>query len=162
MERLYYQTINLEKLRAQVLGYSRELHPAMLLQSEDMPSERDALVAVYQHLQTLHLSMAKDLAELEILLALSSRTTVAVEQTENRRKRNHELKICSLSCKENEVLNMFAKGYSYCEAACEAAELLDCKLTTIQTHAKRIYKKLKVHSRSEAIFEARQIGLVRT
>jgi len=157
MERLYYQTINLEKLRAQVLGYSRELHPAMLLQSEDMPSERDALVAVYQHLQTLHLSMAKDLAELEILLALSSRTTVAVEQTENRRKRNHELKICSLSCKENEVLNMFAKGYSYCEAA----DLLDCKLTTIQTHAKRIYKKLKVHSRSEAVFEARQIGLVR-
>jgi len=156
MERLYYQTINLEKLRAQVLGYSRELHPAMLQQSEGMSSERDALVAVYQHLQTLHLSMARDLVELEILLALSSRTTAA-EQSRNSQQRHNKLNICSLSCKENEVLNMFAKGYSYSEAA----ELLDCKLTTIQTHAKRIYKKLKVHSRSEAVFEARQLGLVR-
>jgi len=157
MEQLYYQTINLEKLRAQVLGYSRELHPAILQQSEGMLSERDALVAVYQHLQTLHLSMARDLAELEILLAVSSRTTAA-QQTRNIQQRNHERNSCSLSCKENEVLNMFAKGYSYSEAA----TLLDCKLTTIQTHAKRIYRKLKVHSRSEAVFEARQIGLVRS
>jgi len=157
MERLYYQTINLEKLRAQVLHYSRELHPAIMQQSESMLSERDALVSVYHRLQTLHRSMAEDLAELEILLALSSHAAVAVEQPRNSRKHN-ELNICSLSCKENEVLNIFAKGYSYCEAA----ELLDCKLTTIQTHAKRIYKKLKVHSRSEAVFEAHQLGLVQS
>jgi len=156
MERLYYQTINLEKVRAQVLHYSRELHPVMLQQSESMLSERDALTSVYQHLQALHLSMAKDLAELEILLALSSHATVAVEQIRNSRKRNDETNISCLSCKENEVLNMFAKGYSYSEAAV----LLGCKLATIQTHTKRIYKKLKVHSRSEAIFEAHQLGLV--
>jgi len=153
MERLYYQTINLEKVRAQVLLYSRELHPVMLQQSENTVSERDALISVYQHLQILHHSMAKDLAELEILLSLSSHASVAVKAA---RKRHGEPEISCLSCKENEVLNMFAKGYSYSEAA----DLLNCKLTTIQTHAKRIYKKLKVHSRSEAIFEARQIGLV--
>jgi len=156
MERLYYQTINLEKVRAQVLHYSRELHPAMIQQSESMLSERDALVSVYQNLQTLHLSMAKDLAEIEILLALSSHATVAVKQARNSRMSNGEANIISLSCKENEVLNMFAKGCSYSEAA----DLLGCKLTTIQTYAKRIYKKLKVHSRSEAIFEAHQLGLV--
>jgi len=140
------------------LRYSRELHPAMLQQSESLASERDALVAVYQLLQTLHLSMAKDLAEIEILLALSSQPTVAVKQALNSRKSNGKSNIISLSCKENEVLSMFAKGYSYSEAAV----LLGCKLATIQTHAKRIYKKLKVHSRSEAIFEAHQLGLVQT
>jgi len=155
MERLYYQTLNLKKVRAQVLNYSRELYPVMLEQSESKLSERDALVSVYRHLQTLHLAMAKDLAELEILLASSSHTTT-IERSKNQRKRNIKSNISCLSCKENEVLNMFARGYSYSEAA----DLLDCKLTTIQTHAKRIYKKLKVHSRSEAIFEARQIGLV--
>jgi len=155
MERLYYETLNLKKVRAQVLNYSRELYPVMLEQSESKLSERDALVSVYRHLQTLHLTMAKDLAELEILLALSSHTTT-IERSKNQRQRNIKSNINCLSCKENEVLNMFARGYSYSESA----DLLDCKLTTIQTHAKRIYKKLKVHSRSEAIFEARQIGLV--
>jgi len=153
MERLYYQTINLEKVRAQVLLYSRELHPVMLQQFENTVSERDALISVYQHLQILHHSMAEDLAELEILLSLSSHASFAVKSA---RKRHGEPEISCLSCKENEVLNMFAKGYSYCESA----ELLGCKLATIQTHTKRIYKKLKVHSRSEAVFEARQLGLV--
>ena len=156
MERLYYQTLNLKKVRAQALHYSRELYPVMLEQSESKLSERVALVSVYRHLHTLHLAMAKDLAELEILLALSSHTTT-IERSKNQCKRNIKSNISCLSCKENEVLNMFAKGYSYSEAA----DLLDCKLTTIQTHAKRIYKKLKVHSRSEAIFEARQIGLIK-
>jgi len=156
MERLYYQTINLEKVRAQVLHYSRELYPAMLQYSGSRVSERDALAFVYQHLQTLHASMADDLAELEILLDLSSHTDGTVDQIQNGRHIHDDMNHARLSCKENDVLNMFAKGYSYSEAA----ELLDCKLTTIQTHAKRIYKKLKVHSRSEAVFEARQLGLV--
>jgi len=148
MERLYSQTLNLQKVRAQVLNYSRELCPALLDQSEDTQSERDALESVYRHLHSLHLAMAKDLAELEILLALSTQTSAT--------KPLHRMdapQINCLSCKENEVLNVFAKGYSYSEAA----RLLDCKLATIQTHAKRIYKKLKVHSRSEAVFEAHQM-----
>jgi len=87
MERLYYQTLNLKKVRAQVLNYSRELYPVMLEQSESKLSERDALVYVYRHLQTLHLAMAKDLAELEILLTLSSQTTT-IERSNIQRKRN--------------------------------------------------------------------------
>jgi len=153
MDRPHYQTIDLEKLRAHVFHYGRELHPVILQQSGSMVFERDALVALYQRLQRLHASMAKDMAELEVLLAISIPDNAAGEAP-----------VCNswqcgdtlLTCKENEVLNMFAKGYSYCEVA----DLLDCKLTTIQTHAKRIYKKLKVHSRSEAIFEARQLGLI--
>jgi len=155
MDQLYYQTLDLEKVRAQVLSYSRELYPATLLQPESHVSERDALVSVYQLLQALHVSMAKDLLELEILLALSSTKTISVGPTRSSQKFKGKIKLIQLSSKESEVLNVFSKGYSYCEAA----DLLDCKLTTIQTHAKRIYKKLKVHSRSEAVFEARQLGL---
>jgi len=152
MERLYYRTLNLDKVRAQVLHYRRELHPLMLKASGGDVSERDALIAAYQCLQRLHASMAKDMVELEIMLAKLPLSSAAEKQARNSWQCSDTL----LTCKENEVLNMFAKGYSYCEVA----GLLDCKLATIQTHAKRIYKKLKVHSRSEAIFEARQLGLV--
>jgi len=98
--------------------------------------------------------MAKDLAELELRLVLPQQDSPADGLAQPSWPCRHTM----LTRKENEVLNMFAKGYSYCEAA----DLLDCKLATIQTHAKRIYKKLKVHSRSEAIFEAHQLGLVQT
>ncbi len=152
MERLYYRTLNLDKLRAQMLHYCSELHPLMLNPSGGDLSERDALLAAYQCLQSLHASMAKDLPELEMLLALSSKKTFDTGQRRSKAALHGNM----LSSKENQVLNIFSRGYSYSEAA----NLLDCKLATIQTHAKRIYKKLKVHSRSEAIFEARQMGLV--
>ena len=61
-----------------------------------------------------------------------------------------------LSHREREVLLMFAKG---CKCK-EVAEILDCTIATIQTYAKRIYKKLRVHSRSEAIFEAAHLGII--
>jgi len=32
---------------------------------------------------------------------------------------------------------------------------------TVQTYIKRIYRKLQVHSKTEAIFEARKLGLMR-
>lgn len=145
MEQLHYQTVHLKKLREKVLQ-----------QPESMPSERDALVAVYQRLQTLHLSMRKDLVELETLLALSPHMQVAVGQVKNSREHHDKANAIHLSSKESEVLNIFAKGYSYNETA----GILNCKLSTIQTHAKHIYKKLKVHSRSEAVFEACQLGLI--
>lgn len=61
-----------------------------------------------------------------------------------------------LTAREQAVLALFAKGFSYNEAA----QILDCKLSTIQTHAKKIYKKLDVHSRAEAVHEASQWPLL--
>jgi len=52
--------------------------------------------------------------------------------------------------REKEVLGLFVKGFSYAEAA----EQLGIKLSTLQTYTKSIYKKLGVHSRTEAIHEA--------
>ncbi len=51
---------------------------------------------------------------------------------------------------------LLAKGYSYNETA----TCLGCKVSTVQTHVKNIYKKMGVHSRAEAVHEALQIGMI--
>ncbi|HJW57847.1 MAG TPA: response regulator transcription factor [Burkholderiaceae bacterium] len=62
----------------------------------------------------------------------------------------------TLSAREIEVLEYIARGYTYAEIA----RLLNVTMHTVQAHIKHIYAKLAVHSRSEAIFEARQLGLL--
>ncbi|MDQ0463557.1 DNA-binding NarL/FixJ family response regulator [Caulobacter ginsengisoli] len=61
-----------------------------------------------------------------------------------------------LTPREVEVLKLFSRGLSYREAA----DILGISPHTIGDHVKCIYRKLAVHSRSEAIFEARQMGLI--
>ena len=61
-----------------------------------------------------------------------------------------------LSPREKEVLLMCAKGYSYEEIA----PLLGLSRHTVTTFVKRIYRKLQVHSRTEAVYEARRMGLL--
>lgn len=62
-----------------------------------------------------------------------------------------------LSPQEHSVLDMSAKGYSYEEIS----RLLGLSRHTVETYVKRIYRKLQVHSKSEAIYEARHLGLLR-
>lgn len=62
-----------------------------------------------------------------------------------------------LSERELEVLNLIVKGFSYGEIA----GLLGVSTHTVATHVRRIYQKLAVHSRSEAVYEAIQMGIVR-
>ena len=52
-----------------------------------------------------------------------------------------------LSARENEILQLLAHGFLYKEIA----EKLGIKLATVDTHIRRIYEKLHVRSRSEAI-----------
>lgn len=61
-----------------------------------------------------------------------------------------------LSTRELEILQRLARGYTYGEVA----RLLDIATSTVQSHVKSIYSKLAVHSRAEAVFEARQLGLL--
>lgn len=61
-----------------------------------------------------------------------------------------------LSPRELEVLNLIARGFS----ASEAAGILGVAVSTVTAHTKGIYGKLAVHSRNEAVFEARQRGLI--
>ncbi|MEM9171573.1 MAG: response regulator transcription factor [Pseudomonadota bacterium] len=62
-----------------------------------------------------------------------------------------------LSEREQEVLKLAAKGLTYQETA----RLLDVSVNTIGTYTRRVYQKLAVTSRAQAIFEAQQMGLMR-
>lgn len=62
----------------------------------------------------------------------------------------------ALTAREVDVLRMFSRGLSYRESA----NALAISQHTIRDHVKAIYRKLSVHSRTEAIFEARQLGVI--
>ncbi|MFO1206237.1 MAG: response regulator transcription factor [Burkholderiales bacterium] len=62
----------------------------------------------------------------------------------------------ALSVRESEVLCFIAKGFSFCEIA----RLLGVSPHTVTAHVKKIYHKLAVHSRGEAVYEASRMGLV--
>jgi len=61
-----------------------------------------------------------------------------------------------LTQRETEILTIFAKGLSYNETA----TALNVTPHTIRQHVKSIYKKMSVHSRNEAIFEAVKLGWI--
>lgn len=62
-----------------------------------------------------------------------------------------------LTPREREILNAIARGFSYAETG----EILKVSLATVHTHLKSIYRKLAVHSKTEAVFEANRLGLIR-
>ncbi|OIO71882.1 MAG: hypothetical protein AUJ57_06455 [Zetaproteobacteria bacterium CG1_02_53_45] len=107
------------------------------------------LLAVYETLLTMQEAIATHINTVESQLSGPEKVTALLPSKQSNT-------VEKLSGREMEVLQMFAKGYSYGETA----QALNCQLTTIQTHIKRIYKKLNVHSRSEAVFEASQLGLL--
>jgi DNA-binding NarL/FixJ family response regulator len=55
-----------------------------------------------------------------------------------------------LTPRETEILNAIARGFSYAETA----GLLHLSVQTVHSHLKNIYRKLAVHSKTEAVFEA--------
>jgi DNA-binding NarL/FixJ family response regulator len=61
-----------------------------------------------------------------------------------------------LSEREVEMLRYVVKGFTFPEIG----ELLGISTHTVTTHARRIYRKLEVRSRSEAVFEALARGLL--
>ncbi len=61
-----------------------------------------------------------------------------------------------LSPREMEVLHLVAKGF----ANREVSNLLHLSVLTVECHMKNIYRKLEVKSRTQAVFEARAVGLL--
>jgi len=51
---------------------------------------------------------------------------------------------------------MIAKGLSYSETA----SVLKISTQTVPVHIRNIYKKLHANNRSEAVYEARVIGII--
>jgi DNA-binding NarL/FixJ family response regulator len=61
-----------------------------------------------------------------------------------------------LSRREFEVLDLVSRGFTYSEIGVR----IGVSVTTVQTHIRNIYGKLDVHNKSEAVFEARSLGLL--
>jgi len=67
------------------------------------------------------------------------------------------LNTAKLTPREIDILWGIAKGFSYAEIAGH----LGLSRQTVPGHIKNIYRKLEVHTRGEAVFEALQQGLIR-
>ena len=61
-----------------------------------------------------------------------------------------------LTERETELLRLTAKGLSFETIG----ELMGISPHTVVAHVKKIYRKLAVHSRGEAVYEANQLGLL--
>jgi DNA-binding NarL/FixJ family response regulator len=61
-----------------------------------------------------------------------------------------------LTERETELLRLTAKGLSYDTIG----ELMGISPHTVVAHVRKIYRKLAVHSRAEAVYEATQLGLL--
>ncbi len=62
----------------------------------------------------------------------------------------------NLSPREMEVLQLMAKGMSNAEIA----EKLFVSLNTIKTHSSKLYEKLEIKRRTQAVEKARQLSLI--
>jgi len=61
-----------------------------------------------------------------------------------------------LTRRERDILEMIAKGFSYAETS----KICGIASTTVHSHLKSIYRKLEVHSKTEAVHEARRLNLI--
>jgi DNA-binding NarL/FixJ family response regulator len=82
-----------------------------------------------------------------------------VRRTQSNPERSPEplLNTAKLTPREIDILWGIAKGFSYAEIA----DHLGLSRQTVPGHIKNIYRKLEVHTRGEAVFEALQQGLIR-
>lgn len=64
--------------------------------------------------------------------------------------------VTHLSPREREVVRQLARGYSYAQIAAQ----LDISINTLKTHIKRIYSKLDVHNRTQAVLTAQKQHLL--
>lgn len=62
----------------------------------------------------------------------------------------------ALTEREAQILSYVAKGFSFADIC----GLLEITANTVKTHVNRIYRKLAVNSRSQAVYEASRLGLI--
>lgn len=111
---------------------------AEILQNENRHAEASALLAEIQHfIQSNHVPSW-------LMNRPSTHPTT------------HPQLLEPLTEREQDVLQLLVKGY----ATPRIADELIIGVSTVRTHVKRIYDKLDVHSRAEAIARTRELGLV--
>lgn len=73
-----------------------------------------------------------------------------------RQTRRRPTEANDLSQRETEILSLLAKGISFADIA----QILSISPHTVTAHIKKIYRKLQVHSRGEAVYEATCLGIL--
>jgi NarL family two-component system response regulator LiaR len=81
---------------------------------------------------------------------------VLVQPSENFVVNENNLKQLSISKREHEVLVLIAQGLSNQEVA----DKLFVSLNTVKTHSSKLFEKLNVQRRTQAVQEAKKLGLV--
>lgn len=88
-----------------------------------------------------------------VLRAIHSRSFTPQPAPQKKREPNDNL---PLSQRETEILTLLAKGISFAEIG----QILSISPHTVTAHIKKIYRKLQVHSRGEAVYEASCMGIL--
>ena len=78
----------------------------------------------------------------------------SVQKYETKTPKHDSCSNLHLTPKQKEVVALLAKGLSYAEIS----HRLSITENTLKTHIKRIYKKLNVHNRTQAILVAKKIN----
>jgi DNA-binding NarL/FixJ family response regulator len=81
---------------------------------------------------------------------------LVLNRLRNSRRMMPEDPAVGLSEREAEILTLVAKGFSFSDIC----QLLAITSNTVKTHVNRIYRKLAVHSRGQAVYEATRLGLI--
>lgn len=98
---------------------------------------------------------ALDNQSIKLTVCISCNSLIATEAQANSNQQDDAIKP-RLTNREKDVLQFIVKGLSYSEIA----QVLVMSVHTVTSHIKNIYRKLSVHSRGEAAFEAMQLGLI--
>jgi len=110
------------------------------------------LIAVF--FTVLGIWVAKQLAKPKIQTVVVEKE-IYLHQQDDFAINNAELEKLSLSTRENEVLQLLAKGHSNAEIA----GTLFLSLSTIKTHVSNILIKMDVKSRAKAIEKAKRLKI---
>ncbi len=100
---------------------------------------------------------ARLLSELEVIVQGGSTLTPRVAEKILRHFTPHKAAESSLSKRELQVLNLISLGLRYEDIA----EELDISVHTVRHHIEKIYKKLNVTSRGQAVAHAVRAGIIR-
>ncbi|HMY10601.1 MAG TPA: response regulator transcription factor [Turneriella sp.] len=100
---------------------------------------------------------ARFLSELEVIAQGGSTLTPRVAEKILRHFAPHKATESSLSKRELQVLNLISLGLRYEDIA----EELDISVHTVRHHIEKIYKKLNVTSRGQAVAQAVRAGIIR-
>jgi DNA-binding NarL/FixJ family response regulator len=92
----------------------------------------------------------------QLLSKMQATRQISLDNAQSKAEQEESQKACSITDRELKVIQQVARGFT----AQEIATQMGISTHTVATHVKRIYKKLHVHSRSEAVYEATLLGLL--